>query len=236
MASGVALTAALGFWQYGRAQTRLAHQARIERWEAAPVVPIGTEPVSLADVEYHRVRISGQFLGNRVVYLDNRPRNEQPGFYVVMALEISPGHAVLVNRGWLPRDLRDRTAIMPYPTPQGAVTIDGIAQADPSRAFELGNGSVAGTPIRQNLDVAAYAKETGLVLQPFVVMQTSALDDRLLRDWPAPASGANRNFGYMAQWFAMSLVLAIMGLRLAYRRGRMLAAGSTNAMKEEGTA
>ncbi|WP_353190428.1 SURF1 family protein [Pandoraea pnomenusa] len=221
---GVLLTAALGVWQYQRAQMRLARQAQIEHAEQAPVIALGTQTYGLDDVANRRVRVTGRFLPNRVVYLDNRPRNELPGFYVVMALQTAPDHVVLVNRGWMPRDLRDRTAIMPYPTPEGEVTIEGIAQADPSRAFELGHGgSAAGMSIRQNLDVADYARETALPLQPFVVMQTNDTGDHLLRDWPAPASGADRNYGYMAQWFGMSLVLALLGLRLAYRRGRRLA-------------
>ncbi|WP_150670504.1 SURF1 family protein [Pandoraea anhela] len=223
---GVMLTAALGVWQYQRAQMRLARQAQIEHAERAPVVALGAQTYGLADVSHRRVRVTGRFLRNRVVYLDNRPRNELPGFYVVMALQVSPEHVVLVNRGWLPRDLRDRTAIMPYATPAGDVTIEGIAAPDPSRAFELGHGgSAAGLSIRQNLDVADYARETSLPLQPFVVMQTNDTGDHLLRDWPAPANGADRNYGYMAQWFGISLVLALLGLRLAYRRGRRLAGG-----------
>lgn len=226
---GVLLTAALGAWQYQRAQMRLARQAQIEYAEQAPAITLDASARALGDVENRRVRVTGRFLHNRVVYLDNRPRNELPGFYVVMALQVAPERVVLVNRGWLPRDLRDRTAIMPYPTPGGDVTIEGIAQPDPSRAFELGRGgSAAGMPIRQNLDVAEYARETSLPLQPFVIMQTNDTGDHLLRDWPAPASGADRNYGYMAQWFGMSLILALLGLRLAYRRGRRLALAGDN--------
>lgn len=226
---GMALTCALGVWQLSRAHERLARQARVERWENAAPVAVGSRPVALADVEYHRVRVRGRFMPERAVYLDNRPHNDLAGFYVVMPLDLGDGRYVLVNRGWIPRDLRDRTAIMPYPTPDGTVEIEGIAQADPSRAFELGGSAELGSKIRQNLDVAAYARETGLALQPFVVMQTSALGDHLVRDWPAPASGAERNYGYAAQWFGLALVLLLMGLRMAYKRGKMgLAAAPAN--------
>ena len=85
-----------------------------------------------------------------------------------------------------------------------------------------------GLSIRQNLDVAEYARETSLPLQPFVIMQTNDTGDHLLRDWPQPASGADRNYGYMAQWFGMSLILALLGLRLAYRRGRRMATTTNN--------
>ena len=221
---GVMLTAALGVWQYQRAQLRLARQAQIEQAARAPVIALGAQAYSLDDVSHRRVRVTGRFLRNRVVYLDNRPRNELPGFYVVMALQVAPDHVVLVNRGWLPRDLRDRASIMPYATPAGDITVEGLAMPDPSRAFELGHGgSAAGLSIRQNLDVAEYARETSLPLQPFVVMQTNDTGDHLLRDWPQPASGADGNYVYMAQWCGMSLILALLGLRLAYPRARRMA-------------
>ncbi|MFP3590242.1 SURF1 family cytochrome oxidase biogenesis protein, partial [Paraburkholderia sp. SIMBA_055] len=74
---------------------------------------------------------------------------------------------VLVNRGWLPRNMNERTAIAPYDTPNGEIEIEGIARADATRAYELGEGgSAAHQTIRQNLDVASYAAETGLPLQP----------------------------------------------------------------------
>ncbi|AKJ69237.1 hypothetical protein PATSB16_35050 [Pandoraea thiooxydans] len=220
---GIALTCGLGVWQLQRAHERLARQARIDQWADAAPIQVGRAPLSLSAVAYHRVRVVGRFLPERAVYLDNRPHNGLPGFYVVMPLEIDGSGApryVLVNRGWLPRDLRDRTAIMPYPTPVGLVEVEGIARANPSRAFELGNGSPPGAAIRQNLDVAAYEKETGLTLQPFVIMQTSPLNDHLIRDWPKPTMDVARNYGYAAQWFGLALVLLLMSLRMAYKRGR----------------
>lgn len=226
VALGVVVTCALGVWQLSRAHERLARQARIERWENAPPVTVGGVPLSLADVEYHRVRLVGRFVRDRVVYLDNRPHDGQPGFDVVMLFDVGGGRYVMINRGWMPRDLRDRTAIMPYPTPLGEVEIEGVARENPGRTFALSHQSEAGQKIRQNVDVADYARETGLSLQPFTVLQTSALDDHLVRDWPAPASGAARNYGYAAQWFGLALVLVLMGVGAAYRRGKAIAAAS----------
>jgi surfeit locus 1 family protein len=217
----VAVTVRLGFWQRDRAHQKEALQASIARYESAPPQTVTDAPIALKDIEHHRVRALGRFMPEQVVYLDNRPYNDQPGFYVVMPLKLAGGGYVLVNRGWLPRNIGDRTTIKPYATPQGDFEIEGIARADATRAFELGQGgSAPHQSIRQNLDVSAYAAETGLPLQPFVIQQTSDDGDRLVRDWPAPTMGVERNYGYMLQWWGMAAAAVGFGLYAARRAAK----------------
>ena len=217
----MAVTVRLGFWQRDRAHQKEQLNARIVAFENAPVQRVGVTPIALKDIEFHRVLARGTFMPDRVVYLDNRPYNDQPGFYVVMPLKLDGGGVVLVNRGWLPRSLADRTGIEPYDTPSGEVEIEGIARANASQAFELGHGgSAAQQKIRQNLDVAAYAAETGLPLQPFVIQQLNNTGDKLVRDWPAPTMGVETNYGYMLQWWGMALAALGFGLYAARRAAK----------------
>ncbi|HEY1996388.1 SURF1 family protein [Paraburkholderia sp.] len=217
----VAVTVRLGFWQRDRAHQKEALQARITQFENAPPQPVGAAPLALQDIEFHRVSARGSFVPDKVVYLDNRPYNDQPGFYVVMPFKLADGGYVLVNRGWLPRNIADRTAIAPYVTPPGQIEIEGIARADATRAFELGQGgSAAHQLIRQNLDVTTYAEETGLPLQPFVIQQLSDDGDKLVRDWPVPITDVDRNYGYMFQWWGMAVAAVGFGLYAARRAAK----------------
>jgi surfeit locus 1 family protein len=217
----MAVTVRLGFWQLDRAHQKEALEARIMRYEHAAPQTVTAAPIDLRSIEFHRVRAYGRFVPQYVVYLDNRPYRDQPGFYVVMPMKLADGGYVLVNRGWLPRNADMRTAIAPYTTSPADVTIEGIARADASRAFELGQGgSAPHQAIRQNVDVAAYAAETGLPLQPFVIQQTSRLDDGLVRDWPAPTMGVERNYGYMFQWWGMAAAALAFGLYAARRAAK----------------
>ncbi|SAL21476.1 SURF1 family protein [Caballeronia telluris] len=217
----VAVTVKLGFWQRDRAHQKEALNARIVAFENAPAERVGVMPIPLKDIEFHRVLARGEFLPEQVVYLDNRPYNDQPGFYVVMPFKLDGGGYVLVNRGWLPRNLADRTGIEPYETPKGEVEIEGIARSNASQAFELGRGgSAARQKIRQNLDIAAYASETGLPLQPFVIQQLNNTGDKLVRDWPAPTLGVERNYGYMLQWWGMAAAAIGFGLYAARRAAK----------------
>ncbi|KNH09996.1 Cytochrome oxidase biogeneis protein Surf1, facilitates heme A insertion [Candidatus Burkholderia brachyanthoides] len=217
----VAVTVRLGFWQRGRAHQKEALNAHIVAFENAPAQRVGAQTLPLKDIEFHRVAARGEFMPERVVYLDNRPYNDQPGFYVVMPLKLEGGGVVLVSRGWLPRNLSDRTGIEPYETLKGIVDVQGIARANASQAFELGQGGAAAhQEIRQNLDVASYAKETGLPLQPFVIQQTNDTGDKLVRDWSAPTLGVERNYGYMYQWWGMAAAAIGFGLYAARRAAK----------------
>ena len=217
----MAVTIGLGFWQRDRAHQKEALQAQMQRYASAPPVAVGAAPLALKAVAFHRVRATGTFRPDLVVYLDNRSYNDQPGFYVVMPFAVQGGGYVLVNRGWVPRNFADRTAIAPYDTPRGVVTVEGIARADATRAFDLGaGGSAAHQKIRQNLDIASYAAETGLPLQPFVIRQTTfvpPIKDGLVRDWPMPTMNVERNYGYMLQWWGMAVAALGFGLYAARR-------------------
>lgn len=235
----IALTCVLGRWQLSRAQERIDRQARIEALQNAPAQRITAQPVAADAVLYRPVLLRGTFDVAHTVLLENRPHVvhgvSQPGFEVLIPLMLEGAggpvgpHAVLVNRGWLPRDPMDRTRIAPYITPAGVVQVEGMAVPHASRVFSLGSKNGAGEVgqrLRQNIDLDAFSREIGVPLQPFVVEQESDAQDGLVRDWPRADLGADRNYGYAFQWFAMAA--AVLGLMVFYsvRRYRRLAAAS----------
>ena len=201
-----ALTARLGVWQLDRAAQKLALQAAIDAEAALPA--LGNAELAQASL-HRRVALRGTWLAERTVWLDNRPMDGRAGFYVVTPLRLmGRADTILVQRGWAPRDLADRNRLPPLATPAGEVEVHGRLAASPSRLYELGAGSTEA--IRQNLDPAAFAAETGLVLLPLTVVQTAAggVDDGLLRHWPAPDLGLHKHYGYAFQWSALAALIA----------------------------
>jgi len=203
---GVGATAALGTWQLDRAAQKRALQASLAERVRQPALQIvdlanAAEPSTLLQ---RRIELSGHWLSEHTVYLDNRPMDGRVGFFVVTPLQLEGRRdAVLVQRGWVPRDALDRTRLPPIPSPRGDLRIAGLVAATPSRLFDL--GTAASGVIRQNLDVAGFAREIGAGLLPFVLLQTgSDAPDGLLRDWPAPAVDIHKHYGYAFQWFALS--------------------------------
>lgn len=206
---GAGLTAALAVWQLDRAGQKRSLQASLQERARLPALqPTELLALAAADVDarlQRRVELRGYWLAERSIYLDNRTMAGRAGFFVVTPLQLTGrDEAVLVQRGWVPRDARERSRLPALPTPAGEQRVVGLLAASPSRMFEL--GAAASGVIRQNLDLVAYGRETGLRLLPLAVLQTEATvpDDGLLRDWPAPAVDIHKHYGYAFQWSALS--------------------------------
>lgn len=208
---GVALTFALGRWQLARAAQKEAMQAELMlRSQSAPLDNMAL--LALADPLPHLhkpVRLQGHWLANHTVYLDNRPMSGRVGFYVLTPMRLEgSASVVLVQRGWVPRNFVDRTQVPQPPTSDELAQLQGRIAPSPSALYELGE---AGTgSIRQNLDLTAFRTETGLPLLALTVVQTDASGGGLLRDWPAPATGVDKHYGYAFQWFGLSGLIALL--------------------------
>ena len=85
--------------------------------------------------------------------------------------------------------------------------------------------AVGSSPIRQNLDLNAFRAETRLPLRTdLTLQQTGAASEGLLRDWPAPALGVEKHYGYAFQWFGLTGLVALLyvwfQLIVPWRRSR----------------
>ncbi len=144
-ASAMALTAGLGFWQLGRAHTKIALQNRILEKNTqdvsvnASLIAINSE-ANWPNMLHRSVRLTGQWLTEKTVYLDNRQMGARQGFFVLTPLRLSGSDTVVVvQRGWIPRNFQDRTQLAAVDTPTGDVLLNGRIAAAPSAIFELGS-------------------------------------------------------------------------------------------------
>lgn len=208
--AGVALTARLGVWQLDRASQKIAMQVSLQQRSAEPLLAeLPADQADIAPLTNRRVRLRGEWLAKHTVFLDNRPMDGREGFYVVTPLKLAgSGRLIAVQRGWSPRAFDDRTKLQPVATPGGEVTVNGRIAPPPGRLYDFG-GPASGT-IRQNLDLAGYAAETGRTMARWSVVQEDALEDGLLRHWPRPALDVQKNYGYAFQWFALCGLIAIL--------------------------
>ena len=207
-------TARLGVWQLDRAAQKVQLQQAVQTQSALPPLTADTLPRTRADgaaPPHRRALLQGQWLTEQSIYLDNRPMKGRTGFYLVTPLQLADGTAVLVQRGWLPRDAADRTHVAPPPTAPGTVVVAGHIAPALARLYEF--DAAASGPIRQNLAIDAYAQEAALRLRPWALVQDDNPDappDGLLRQWPAPDTGLQKHYGYAFQWFSLSALTAFL--------------------------
>ncbi len=207
--AAVLATARLGWWQLDRAFGKRDAQALFDARTVAPPLPGAQLATSAADAarQHHRATVlAGRWLARHTVFLDNRQMGGRVGFFVVTPLQLADGSAVLVQRGWTPRNAAERTRLPALPTPGGEVEVAGRIAPPPARLFEFDDGDTG--PIRQNLDLDAFAREAGVPLRPLSVLQTSDAGDGLRRDWAKPAIDIHKHYGYAFQWFALAALVA----------------------------
>lgn len=210
--AGALGTARLGQWQLDRAAQKTALFQAQQRQASLPVLAqaqLARLPRELDAQLYRRVQIEGRWLDSSTVFLENRQMNGAPGFYVVTALLLDDGDAVTVQRGWLPRDPRDRTRLPTYTTAAGKVRVEGTIAPGITRLYEFEAG--ASGAIRQNLHLASYASQVGRHLRPLALVQTQGdlpAADGLRRQWSPAVLDVSKHHGYAFQWFALSALIA----------------------------
>lgn len=209
--SVAAATFSLGQWQLRRAAQKESLQAEITAKNSLSALD-GVALLAIKNIanEIHRpVVLEGVWQAAHTVYLENRPMNGQPGFWVITPLTIKDsGQVVVVQRGWIPRNFVDRTSLPPVVTPPGVVRVQGRIALPPSKLYEFRPGD-AGL-IRQNLDLDAYRTQTGLALLDVSILQTGAPSDGLRRDWAAPTAGVDKHYGYAFQWYGLCALVVVL--------------------------
>lgn len=207
------LTASLGRWQLSRASQKQALQAAVEAQSAKSVLDAvalkaAADPLQLV---HQRAHLKGTWVQGKTVFLDNRQMDARVGFFAMTPfLPQEGGAAIVVQRGWVPRNFEDRTHLPTVETPLGLVEIEGRIAPPPAKLYEL--SSPVGGTIRQNLDLTQFRMETGLPLMPITLQQTGAPSEGLLRAWPAVNAGVDKHYGYAFQWFGLSALIAVLYL------------------------
>lgn len=212
----IALTVSLGNWQTRRGHEKEALQQRLDTLGKEPPVDLGAVMVDASVLDWRRVRARGRWLPDDVVLLDNRVHHSVPGYHVFMPLQLEGGKlSVLVNRGWVAAPA-ERSHLPTIPTPQGVVTVEGLAKAPRGKAFELAQDNSTGE-VWQNVSVERFRNAFKLDLQPIIVEQTNAVDDDLVREWDRPDFGIEKHRGYAFQWYSLAALTVVLYVVLSLR-------------------
>lgn len=202
---------ALGIWQIERRAWKLDLIARVDaRVHAAPVpAPASAQwpAVDAASDEYRRVRLQGHFLHDRET-LVQALSERGAGFWVLTPLVRPDGSIVLVNRGFVPPERRER-ATRAAGEPGGELALTGLLRiSEPHGGFLRTNDAAANRWYSR--DVPAIAAARGLPalgpVAPYFVDAASASDAAAGQ----PEGGLtviqfrNSHLVYALTWFALA--------------------------------
>lgn len=213
------ICARLGFWQLARLQQRLDRNTAITNELEAPL-----RPFSAQGADYQRVTVTGKFLQEYEILLQNRSLNEVTGFHLVTPLQAENGLVVLVDRGWIPYDAGSALALDPYATAE-AVTLEGVllpGQSQPRWAFLADPIPAAGeAPLRtwRVIDIEGIQGQMPFPLHDQYIALTQLQATIVPQPVPdfQPDLSNGPHLSYAIQWFSFAAIAVIGGVVLLRR-------------------
>jgi surfeit locus 1 family protein len=230
--TALAILVGLGLWQLERKAWKESLIARIDaRTHGAPgeIVPEARWAEWRAEEdEFRRVRLTGTFLHDREVavhgLLSGQRGSPVQGYYLFTPLRLASGAFVLVNRGFVPTELRD-PARRGETAPSGEVVLTGLVRAPETRGLFMPENE-PGADRWFTRDVAAMAGARGLErAAPFWIDLDPVSNGT---GWPRPGQTRlaipNNHLGYAVTWFGLALALAAVFGAWARRRSQQSSA------------
>ncbi|CAI5711742.1 unnamed protein product [Hyaloperonospora brassicae] len=237
-----ATTAYLGTWQVERYYWKmdLIKERSKELSESVIELPKNaTASDDTDDIEYRQLRVEGRYKPGSTIYLYPRSAPADPndsvatvksGGYIYSLLERENGTPVIVNRGWLPRELLDAHMARDKKEDDVNVSFIGVLRHEEVRnRFTPDND-----PEHRHffyVDQRELADAMGVTSTDLPVMVDAlAVEDassEATLDKPVQKSLASylefymtpeKHIGYAATWFGCSLAAAIMGM-LRFKKG-----------------
>ncbi len=227
-AAGVAglILLALGTWQLQRLAWKQG--LIVARQVAVAEAPLAQLPSGDgADVAFRRLRLTGTYDSRIEFHLagqsltDARGRS-QAGWHVVTPFTLADGTVVMVDRGFVPYDLKDPSRRAPVPS--GVQTIDGLIRPRAAPGWLVPENDA-----RQNvwftMNAEAMGQAAGLSrVVPFTLDLLAAAGND---DWPRAGQTRldlpNNHLQYALTWYSLAGVLIVVTGLFARARKRAAA-------------
>lgn len=207
----------LGVWQLERLAWKQAMIAERQARLGAPPMAL-PDPVEDPDVlEFRHVNLTGRYLLGRTLTLASRIHKGQVGSHVVTPFVLDDGRGILVDRGWVPADLR-----APVSQPEGSVTLDAILRSGgwKGRAFLRPDNDPQGN-VWLWFDLPAMATQAGLD-NPVTALYAQIVGQAPPEGLPIPAEPQvdlrNDHLQYALTWFALAVALVVIYVIFGLRR------------------
>lgn len=225
--AGLALLISLGNWQMQRLAWKDGLIAAIADRAHAEPVPLAAAEERAArgeDVEYTRVAVAGHFVNDREMHLYALDDVHGPGFHVITPLRLGDGSMVLVNRGFVPNDLKD-------PARRGAGRLSGVVKVtgllrhpDTQGMFDPPNDAARNIWYWRDIDAMAAAAAGPEAARVHRSIIDAEADPAVPGGWPKGGTTRlelpNRHLEYALTWYGLAAALVAVFVVFAVGRWR----------------
>lgn len=187
----------LSYWQLSRSQEK---QQILARFNAAATV---SEPSSIT--RFSRVQLSGYWLKDSLLLLDNRTFQGQAGYHLLALLKTHSAH-YLVDLGWI-RAEADRTQLPTLTLPDTLVSLTARADEPAQPLLLQADHWPEQWPKRiQAIDIPRLTALLNLRIAPWVFHPETPQVAGVVPNWQPIQMTPERHQGYAVQWLGLALV------------------------------
>jgi surfeit locus 1 family protein len=213
-----ALMISLGIWQLRRGFDKQALLDRYLQAAQQPAQHIDSGKVAYAG-QIERVYVKGRFDTSRQLLLDNQSHDGQPGYHVWTPFVQDDGSTVVIDRGWIPQPAAgdaQRLAV-----DDAVREVHGYWRSLPEPGLRLEADNCATRPWPRTVQYPTAADLHclyGEFVPAGLLLMDADAPDGYVRDWhAAPELQPVKHYGYAAQWFAFTLTLIAIFVKLSFR-------------------
>ncbi len=211
---------ALGGWQISRMEWKDAIITKIETANVQSPLTVDFIPDSAdayAELGFRKAKIRGEFISDVELHIAARFHKSQQGYHVHTPFRMEDGRIILLNRGWVPADLKNQEQ-----------RLDSVAEGWQELEVQIrtDNDSTMYTPENQPIknmwfhkDIELMSADSGYKLLPYAA---DVVGDNNQKTLPVPSSGdiqlRNNHFEYSLTWFGMSFAILMFYFGGHYRK------------------
>lgn len=205
----------LGMWQLQRYHFKKELlQLYHDRLEAAPRSL--SEVLAGHDLSFQRIKVSGKFLFDQTMLMQDQFFQDQLGYEVLTPFQIDHDKKLLlIDRGW-------SNGYLPEKNNNSTVTISGYIKLLNEYQFILGDNILKpdSRPLTmQKINIEEISRITHQDYYRFILRLDPAMPNGFTRQWTISTVLPERHLGYAIQWFVMAFVLVIAYFCFCYDRG-----------------
>jgi surfeit locus 1 family protein len=202
----------LGTWQVERLHWKEGLIAARTAAVSAPAIDLPKTLDEARPLEFRHVRVTGTFLHDKELYIGATNDAGTVGYHVMTPLQRADGSFVLINRGFIPAELKDQGKRAAGEV-SGEVSVEGLLRLPPDGkpAWYIPDNSAAHN-YWFYVDAKAMAAAAGLPsLLPFYIDAGAAPNPG---GWPrggtTPLALPNNHLQYAITWYSLAAVLVVV--------------------------
>ena len=202
------LLTALGTWQVYRLHWKTGILDSIHERIAEEEVTLPLEHYDINALEYRKVQAKGKYVYDKDIFLYMQKEGKS-GYNVITPFILGDSSAILVNRGWIPMDMR-QTFLDQEKEKSPEVMVDGILQRGETQGMFVPNNNFSKN-VWFWLDINDASKISGIHFPPLYIRATGP---NLAGEYPLKSDLTikirNDHLQYAITWYSLSIAVLVI--------------------------